>query len=243
MEPSMNYDDQPTWEQDSNKLMPSILTDDSRACLDQIELFAQLDPQPTLIQLDILDGQFAPELTVEPNILNQDRVVAALQGTKVDLHLMTVDPIDYVHEVYENQSVRAVIGQVERMYSVREFLEEVKANHLLAGLSLDLYTPFEEIDPDLLAELQVVQIMGGQAGRQGQPFQAIVLDKIKEANQARQDLGLKYEIYVDIGMNPETILMAKEAGADGFVIGSYLQQEDPQAAWEELTQIIENEQE
>jgi pentose-5-phosphate-3-epimerase len=56
-------------------------------------------------------------------------------------------------------------------------------------------------------------------------------------------LGLKYEIYVDIGMNPETILMAKEAGADGFVIGSYLQQEDPQAAWEELTQIIENEHE
>jgi len=239
----MNNDDQQSWQQDSNKLMPSILTDDSRLCLAQIELFSQLEPQPALIQLDIIDGQFAPELTVEPNILNQDRVVDALQGTKIDIHLMTQDPIDFVHEVYENQVVRAVIGQVERMYSLREFLEEVKANHFLAGFSLDLYTPFEEIDPDLLAELQVVQIMGGQAGRQGQPFQSIVLDKIKEAYQARQDLGLKYEIYVDIGMNPETLPLVKAAGADGFVIGSYLHQDDPQAAWEELTQIIENEQE
>lgn len=240
MNNSLDSNDQSTWEQETNALMPSILTDDSRLFLSQLDLFTQLEPQPSIIQLDILDGQFAPELTVEPNILNQDQVVDLLQGTKIDLHLMTVDPIDYVHEVYENQSVRAIIGQVERMSSLREFLEEVKANHFAAGFALDLYTPFEEIEPELLAELQVVQIMGSHAGRQGQPFQPIVIDKIKEAYQVRQDLGLSYQILVDIGMNPTTLPSAKSAGADGFVIGSYLQSEDPQAAWEELSQVIEN---
>ena len=231
-----NYDQVDT---STLKVIPGILTDNSRKFFEDLSTFSQLDPQPEIIQLDIIDGQFTPELTVEPNILNQDEVVDALAGTKVDLHLMTVDPIDYVHEVYENQSVRAVIAQVEKIHSLTEFVEEVKANHFLVGFSLDLYTPFEAIDAQVLMDTQIVQIMGGQAGQQGQAFEETVLAKVKEAAQVREDLGLEYEIYVDIGMNPETIPQAIEAGANGFVVGSYLQKEDPQAPWEDLLSAIE----
>lgn len=228
---------------DSAKIIPSILTDSQKTFFSDLSTFSELDPQPEIIQLDVIDGIFAPELTVEPSILNQDLVVSTLDAIQVDLHLMTVDPIDYVHEVYENQSVRAVIAQIEKIHSLTEFLEEVKANHLLAGFALDVYTPFESIDQAFLPELKVVQIMGGQAGSQGQTFAPQIIEKIKAAQEAREALALDYEIYVDIGMNPTTIPQAKQAGADGFVVGSYLQKENPQLAWEELNQALENERE
>ena len=214
------------------RIIPGILSEDPRFVQSEIAELAQLDPQPNLLQIDILDGEFAPELTIEPNRLKE----FDLHGAQVDIHLMTVEPIDYVSEVRGMSEVRAVIAQIERLHSQAEFIEEVQECHFMPGFSLDLYTPFESLDMDLLTQVGVIQIMGGQAGSQGQTFHDSVLDKIREAAEYRQGLGLEYEILVDIGMNPDTIPAVLQAGADGVVVGSYLQQADRENAWEELLQ-------
>ena len=215
-------------------VIPGILSDDPKFVQREIEALADLDPVPERIQIDILDGEFAPELTIEPNLLHN----LTLYDFEVDMHLMTVEPIDFVSEVKDLDRVRTVIAQIERLHSQAEFIEEVHQCHFEPGLSLDLYTPFESIDHTILHQLAVVQIMGGKAGAQGQSFREIVLDKIREAAQTKQELGLEYEIIVDIGMNPRTIPLVLDAGADSVVVGSYLQKPDRQTAWEDLLEVV-----
>lgn len=232
--------------QSTLEIIPAIYAPTPEEAQQQWEHWQQLDPPPQTVQADIIDGEFAPELTVEPNFFNEDLFIqhSTDQGdTKIDLHLMTIEPIDYVHEVYNHHNIRYVIGQIERMYNLQEFVDEVVANHLQPGLALDLNTPFEEIDLAVLSQLQVVQVMGGQAGWQGQSFQAKIIDKIKQIKEVQQDLQYEFAIMVDIGMNPETISQAAQAGANKFVVGSYLQStnsDQRQKNWEELQEVINN---
>lgn len=211
-------------------IIPGILNDDVNFVQAELDSLAELDPQPERIQIDILDGEFAPELTIEPNtLLNMN-----LHDLSLDLHLMTNEPIDFVSEVFGLGNVKIIIAQVERLHSQSEFIDEVLASHFSPGFSLDLFTPFEELRPELLNQLKVVQIMGGLAGAQGQAFNPLVLVKIQQAVEARQKMDLDYEILVDIGMNPQTIPLVLKAGADKVVVGSYLQNPDRQQVWEEL---------
>lgn len=215
------------------RVVPAILRTELSQVETDLQALSQLEPRPELVQIDILDGEYAPELSIEPNVLQN----TMLPDFQLDLHFMTLEPIDYVSELLGLEQVRTIIGQVERMSSQSEFIEEVQQSHFFPGFSLNLFTPFEAIDPGLLNLTQVVQVMGGQAGTQGQTFHESALAVIREAVEYKRELGLEYEIVVDIGMNPQTIPAVLEAGADRVVVGSYLQQPDRQKAWEELLEV------
>jgi ribulose-phosphate 3-epimerase len=212
------------------EIIPGINSDDPQFVQAELDAFAELDPVPKHIQLDVTDGEFAPELTIEPNLLREMN----RHDLTIDVHLMTLEPIDYVHELHGVSGIGTVIAQIERMSSEAEFVEEVLANHLSAGLALELYTPFEEIDQQVLSQLQVVQVLAGPTGPSGQPFNEFVLEKIREIAQYKQELQLEFQILVDIGMNPQTIPLVKSAGANGAVVVSYLQKPDRQATWQQL---------
>lgn len=211
-------------------IIPGILSDNYDFVQAEIAALAKLEPQPQRIQIDILDGEFMSELTIEPNFL----MSMSLFDLEIDLHLMTNEPIDFVSEVVGLSNIKNIIAQVERLHSQSEFIDEVVASHFQPGFSLDLYTPFEEIRPEILDQLKVVQIMGGKAGSQGQEFSHQVLEKVQQVAETKELLGLDFEIMVDIGMNPQTIPLVLSAGADKVVVGSYLQKPDRQQAWEEL---------
>lgn len=202
-------------------IIPGILTDSLEAVQHQLDVLAELKPQPDSVQIDILDGEFADELTIETAALRElDR-----HNLTLDVHLMTVEPAYFLEELVGTSGVGAVIGQVERMSSQREFLESVRQNGWRAGLSLNLYTPLEAVEPEIWELVDILQVMGGAAGAQGQPFHQSALATIKEADQWRRELGLDYRIMVDIGQNPDTIPLSRAAGADDFIVGSFLNQE------------------
>lgn len=230
----------------NTEIIPGILTNSPKEVYRQVLNLLQLEPQPKTIQLDVIDGEFAPNLTVEPSLLHHSDLQDLFKknGMQVDLHLMTIDPIDYAHEVYGLDNIRYIIGQIERMHNQEQFIDEVLANHFKPGFSLDLYTPFDSIDRQLLPQLNAIQIMGGKAGEQGQEFNQKVLAKIEEVTAYRDELNLEeLEIMVDIGMNPDTVALAMAAGADGLVVGSFLataqDTDQQQERWEELLSAIE----
>ena len=59
-----------------------------------------------------------------------------------------------------------------------------------------------------------------EPGFGGQPFMKDMLDKVREADRLRQDLGLGFLIEVDGGIDPETAALSREAGADVMVAGT-----------------------
>jgi ribulose-phosphate 3-epimerase len=198
-------------------IVPSILTDSLDTVQKQIDL--TLSVGLSRVQVDIIDPAFADEVTITP----VDLMDVDLKKLDIDIHLMTNDPIGDVVECGQIPKIKTIIAQIERMSSQKAFVEHVKSFAVDAGLSVDLYTTLEELDPDVLLHTSIVQIMGNKAGKQGQKFAGdIILEKIRNIAAARTALGATFLIAVDIGMTPENAKLATEAGADMVTPGSYL---------------------
>ena len=61
-----------------------------------------------------------------------------------------------------------------------------------------------------------------EPGFGGQTFMFEMMDKVRELVKIRKDNGLHFLIEIDGGVNEETAVIAKEAGVDICVAGSYL---------------------
>lgn len=209
------------------QIYPAILTDSIAVVQEQLTIAQEL-PDVSVVQVDIIDGRFADNLTITP----ADLPDVTFEELEVDIHLMTEEPMDYVFELIEhkrNIPVRAVIGQVERMSKQTFFLEEVEKNDWLPGLSLDLYTPLDAIDLESWRFLKVVQLMAIEAGFQGAPFHQNVLKKIAELKAYCVAQNLEIEIIVDGSMNVVTVPQVAAAGAQSVAVGSALWQADDKA--------------
>ncbi|MBU0974108.1 hypothetical protein KKD03_00195 [Patescibacteria group bacterium] len=199
---------------------PSILTDEVDQVIDQVDM-CRSNPDVQTVQIDVIDGFFADNITVYPS----DLFPVDFGDLSVDFHLITEEPMDFVHEIRDSKEflpVRAVIGQLEQMTSQVDFLKEVKKNGWMAGLSLNLHTPVESINEESWEFLDVIQIMGIKAGFQGQEFNTAVLNLVSELRSEIEDRGLDIEIIVDGGVKLDNVTEIKDHGADGVTPGSAL---------------------
>ena len=214
---------------------PAILTGDTNQAQAQIDLAKKLGVSG--VQLDVIDGFYADNLTITP----KDCTALDFGKLSLDFHLMVDEPMDYLHELISVKSqlpVRAVIAQVEKMSHQQDFLEEAKRHGFLAGLSLDLFTPLEQLESESLDGLNVLQVMGVRAGFQGQEFNPQALEVVKRAVVLRERLKLNFAVLVDGGVKLENATSIKQAGADAVVVGSALwQSQDPQAFIKHLREI------
>lgn len=200
------------------RIIPAILSDSKDVVQDQLDSLHS-HTKFTQIQVDIVDPEFADNITLAPI----DFMDVNLHGFNVEFHLMTNDPINDVVECSQIPGVKVIIAQIEHMSSQRDFYEHVNSYGIETGLSLDLFTPVEELDPEVLQHLSIVQVMGNKAGAQGEQFAGeVVLTKIRELSKIAAQQPTPFQISVDIGMNAETILLCSTAGASVFVVGSFL---------------------
>lgn len=205
------------------QIIPSILTDQSDVVASQLQqvLDVSEDYELERVQFDIIDGEFADNITVTPLDLPQFE----FGDLEVDLHLMTLEPLDFVYEAMEIKElvpVKRVIGQIEKMSSQELFVEEVKKQNWLPGLSLDVYTPLSEISLEALEDVRVLQIMGIQAGFQGQDFNEYTYGVIDEARALIEKVNPTIELIVDGGVKPTHLARLLELGVDAVAVGSVL---------------------
>jgi ribulose-phosphate 3-epimerase len=201
---------------------PSILTESLAVAIKQLNICKESNAV-NIVQIDIIDGYFTDNLTIFPS----DMADLDFGELTLDFHLMTHEPIDFVREIKDHKNnlpVRAIIAQVEQMGSQSEFLDEVKHSNWKTGLSLNLDTPLEAIEPDSWEFLNIVQIMAIQAGFQGQKMQERVLSKIESLQEIIDQRGLEIEVIVDGGVKLENIEVLKSYGVDGVAVGSELWQ-------------------
>lgn len=202
------------------QIYPALLTDSLELFQKQVFMAGVLT-DVTTVQIDIIDGRFADNLTITPADLPEVEF-AELQ---CDFHLLTEEPMDLVFEMIEHKAylpIRAVIGQVERMSNQQFFLEEVEQNEWVPGLSLDIFTPLEAIEEGSWWYLKVVQLMAIEAGFQGQEFNPLVIKKLAELKTYVESHDLEVEIIIDGAMNEKTAPLVAAAGADSIAVGSAL---------------------
>ncbi|MDQ3008911.1 MAG: hypothetical protein M3Q81_04945 [bacterium] len=200
------------------EIYPAILTEAISELQEQLD-FVQNNGNFEVLHIDVIDGNFTDAITVTP----LDLIDVEFEPLQIDLHIMADEPMDTVFELITAKDilpVRAVIGQVEHMSSQRNFVEEVKKHGWKPGLAIDMYTPVEELEEDVLLEVDVVLLMGVEAGAQGQNFNRLVLEKVVELKKIIVSNGKKIEVLVDGGVTPELLSAIEAAGVDSVAMGS-----------------------
>ncbi len=223
---------------ENQSIVPAILSGDVAEVQRLLDMAKSL-PDCQLVQIDIIDGWFADNVTVTPTDLWE----LDFGQLQVDLHLMTEEPMDFVFEALEFKDklpTISITAQIEHMTSQLVFVEQVKNVGWQVGLSLDLFTPAEAIDADLLPKLDLIQVMGIEAGFQGQEFSSQALETVKDVKEILKKQELETMVVVDGGVKLNNISKIIEAGVDRVVVGSALwQAEDLLEAYRQMVEEME----
>lgn len=192
------------------QIIPAILT----AAPEELKLLlSKAEGVVERVQIDIIDGVFAANKTIDPSILENIDT-----NLKVDFHLMTKEPVDWVERCVRGMADR-IIGQVEQISNQIEFIGKVQEVGASVGLAIDIKTPVSKIEPAIITSLDVVLVMSVPAGFGGQTFDNRVLDKIKELDEIRVRDDTPFRICDDGGITLENIGDVRVTGVDEVAIG------------------------
>ena len=197
------------------KLAPSILSADFANLERDIQLVEKLGAD--YIHVDVMDGQFVPNITLGPNVVSAIRPVTKLP---LDVHLMIVQPENYI-EAFAKAGADIITVHEESTPHIHRAIQMIKASGVKAGVVINPGTPLSAIEY-VLDLVDQVLIMTVNPGFGGQSFIESSLDKIAQLREWKETKGYTYDIEVDGGIVPETAKLCKEAGANVFVAGSYI---------------------
>ncbi|MBN2096249.1 ribulose-phosphate 3-epimerase [Candidatus Peregrinibacteria bacterium] len=207
------------------KIAPSILGADYG---DLNHYLQKLEPFSDLFHVDVMDGNFVPNLTIGAVVVNAIKTTIPL-----DCHLMINHPEEYIED-FAKAGAHIITVHAEATRDLKKTIEKIHDLGCLAGVSIDPKTPVSKIQK-VLPLVDLVLIMSVEPGFGGQAFMPEVLPKIVQIRKAYPEL----DIEVDGGITHETAPLCKSAGANIFVAGSYiLKADDPKAAAEKLRKAV-----
>ena len=188
-----------------------------------------------ILHIDVMDGQFVPNITLGPNIVQAIRPVTKLP---LDVHLMIVDPENYI-PAFAKAGADIITVHVEATPHIHRALQMTKSLGVKAGVVINPGTPVSMIKHVLPLADQVL-VMTVNPGFGGQSFIEETVEKITELADLRRENNWTYAIEVDGGIVPETAKICKDAGADVFVAGSYIYgAENPVGQIERLKEALD----
>jgi|SRR3989344_9048129 len=205
------------------EIIPGILEKEWSEIERKINL---VKPFAKSVHIDIIDGKFAPNTT----FLDPTPFTKYSKDINFELHMMVENPIQYL-KPFADAGFRRFLGHVESLNRVGDQEEFVAQGELLGevGLAIDGPTDLSAIKVPY-RDLDCILIMTIKAGQSGQAIVPQYLEKIKILRSAQNDpsAGSGLAIEVDGGINDETIIQAKNAGANRFVSTSFLFKDNPQ---------------
>jgi ribulose-phosphate 3-epimerase len=195
------------------RIAPSILSADFTRLGDEIARCVAGGAD--WIHVDVMDGQFVPNLTFGAKVIETVRRVTDLP---LDVHLMVVEPEKYFDAFVAAGANVLTIHQEVSPHLHRQ-LHRIRELGCRAGVAINPSTPVDAVR-DVASDLDLLLIMSVNPGFGGQRFIPRTVEKIARARAlldaaARGDAALE----VDGGVSRETISSCWRAGADTFVAG------------------------
>ena len=174
-----------------------------------------------LLHVDVMDGCFAPMMTVGPPFIK-----ALKTPLLKDVHLMIQDPLEkvdaYVAAGADVITVHAESGS--HIHRVFQKLGEMSnandpARGLVRGLALNPGTPLAVLKP-LLDEVELIMLVGINPGWGGQTFIPSTFSKIEKVKGMIAEVERDILLCVDGGIKRENIADFAATGVDIVVTGS-----------------------
>lgn len=174
----------------------SILTIDYGKVAEELAI---LEKELEYLHLDVMDGNFVPNISFGPAFIQSLRNYSKLI---FDTHLMIENPLQYIEKFFKAGSDYITI-HIESQGDIMCCLEKIKSYGIKAGLSIKPNTKVEVIKP-YLPLLDMVLVMSVEPGFGGQVFMESSVEKVKELKSLREQNNYHYLINIDGGINDKT---------------------------------------
>lgn len=199
----------------NNKIAPSILAADYANFASELKRIEETSAE--YVHIDIMDGQFVPNITFGADVVASMRKHSKLV---FDCHLMVVNPERFV-DAFAQAGADIMTVHAESTLHIHGALQKIKKAGMKAGVVINPGTPVSAIEP-VLSLVDQVLIMTVNPGFGGQAFIPEMLEKVQKVAKIRDEKGYDFDIEVDGGVDNKTIKACYQAGANVFVAGSYL---------------------
>lgn len=167
------------------------------------------------LHLDVMDGRFVPNISFGLTVIQQ---VTKANEKISDVHLMIVEPEKYIH-AFKNAGADVLSIHIEASPHLHRSIELIKSLGMQAGVAVNPHTPISFLK-DIIADVDVVNLMSVNPGFGGQQFIPHTLTKIRELRTMIDEQGLDVKIEIDGGVTVENAAAILKAGADVLVVGS-----------------------
>lgn len=212
-------------------IAPSVLPADFARLGDEVAALEHAGVD--LIQWDVMDGQFVPNLTFGPDV-----IAAARHHCSVpfEAHLMVVEP-EAMASRYVEAGCERLIVHVEACTHLHRTLSAIAELGARPAVALNPATPPTSI-AHVLDLVDLVLVMTVDPGFGGQSYLATMEPKVRAVRQMIEAAGRSDQIHVEVdgGIGPTTISGAARAGANVLVAGSALYR-DPDGLAHAVTEL------
>ncbi len=192
------------------EVVPSILSADFAKLADEI---AEIESAGVnIVHLDVMDGNFVPNITIGPPVIAKLRKVSKLA---FDTHLMIADPVKYA-KAFVDAGANHITFHIETTDEPEKLVDQLHELGCTAGICLNPETPVEALEK--IAPLcDMVLVMTVRPGFGAQQFMPEAAKKIV---QIREIVGPETRVEVDGGIDPQTTPIVVSYGADTLVAGN-----------------------
>jgi ribulose-phosphate 3-epimerase len=194
-------------------LAPSVLAADLAHLADQLRAVER--GGAGLVHVDVMDGQFVPNISLGPAVVDAIRRSTSLP---IDVHLMVQGGDRYL-DAFVDAGAGSVSVHVEAVTHLQRAIGHLKGRGVRAGVALNPSTPAGSVE-EVLSELDFVLVMTVNPGFSYQKFLPPTLDKVRRLRRALDERGLPVKIQVDGGIHAGNIAAIVEAGAEIVVAGA-----------------------
>ncbi len=165
--------------------------------------------------LDVMDGQFVPNISFGMPIIAQLR-----KATKkvFDVHLMIQEPDKYAN-AFKEAGANILTVHIEACNHLHRNIQQIKNLGMKAGVALNPHTSIHLLE-DIIHEIDVVCVMSVNPGFGGQIFIPHTLKKINGLKKMIVANHSNALIEVDGGVTLANAASIIEAGADILVAGN-----------------------
>lgn len=188
-------------------IAPSVLSADFTKLKDELQAIEAGGAD--WLHVDVMDGDFVPNLTMGPFIVE---ALKKLTKLPLDVHLMIQKPERYVKQFAEAGAEMLTVHPEAEGY-IFGTLDTIKELGVRAGMAIKPATPVSVVS-DYIKYLDMLLIMTVNPGFSGQTMKSECLTKYKEA---RQLFGNDLLLEIDGGVMPENVQAVRDAGVQVIV--------------------------
>lgn len=190
---------------------PSVLNADLSRLYEESQKL--LDNGADFLHLDIMDGDFVPNLTFGHPVIKCLR--SKVKDAFLESHMMVRNPQQWI-EPMADAGVDQYTFHIEPVVkTVPDIVRKIKESGMKVGLAIKPETSLEEVKP-YLENADLVLVMTVEPGFGGQKFMEDMMPKVEWLRENYPELNIE----VDGGVNTTTIEACTKAGANVIVAGT-----------------------